>query len=302
MSSLDSIDGDDYHDGADLKQRKMNVELSSDNALNKAKSAEVEMMPLAHMPLAHSDSDVVDHYEDEPFDGSMEKEGMDFAHVQEPSCLPEWLDHFLYPPSLPRTCQLLRVENIAVPACYLLVGLLLGLSSPLINAYPLDLGASEAQQTSISAIRSLPASFKLIFGFLSDSKPLMGYRRKSYMMVGWMLCGGSYLLLFLGSNLNMQLGERGCSAKSQVDQQEAIPPDDAPSMPFLSFCALMAETGMWFADVMGDSIVAEKAKLEPPDQRGSIQVEYNDVVVAETSFFQVPNISCSFFLDDLSLL
>ena len=65
---------------------------------------------------------------------------------------------YLFPPDLPRSCQLLRPENIAVPACYLLVGLLQGLSSPLINVFPLDLGATEAQQMTVSSIRSLPAS------------------------------------------------------------------------------------------------------------------------------------------------
>jgi hypothetical protein len=178
---------------------------------------------------------------------------------------------FFIPSHLPRACQLLRVENVAVPVCYLLVGFLMGLSSPLINAYPIDLGASEAQQTSLSAIRSLPASFKLLFGFLSDSTPLWGYRRKSYMLVGWCLCSASYFSLLFFSDLGMELGATGCSAKSQVDAEKSVPADGAPSMPFLSLCCLGAGVGLWMADVMGDSIVAEKAKLEPPDQRGSVQ-------------------------------
>lgn len=225
-------------------------------------TSEMELMPLSP-----------DRFDDEEESSALvlgEKDGVEIAHVS-PAYFPPWLDEFLFPKALPRQCQLLRVENIAVPACYLLVGLLLGLSSPLINAYPLDLGATEAQQTSISAIRNLPASFKIAFGFLSDSVLLMGYRRKSYMLLGWVLCSFSYFFLMMTSNLDMELGATGCSAKSQLDEKQAVPPPDAPSMPFLSFCALMAGTGLWFADVMGDSIVAEKAKLEPPEQRGSIQ-------------------------------
>ena len=75
------------------------------------------------------------------------------------------LDHFLFPPNLPRPCQLLRPENIAIPACYLLVGLLQGFSSVMIGVFPLDLGATEAQQTTLRSLRGLPASFKLVFGF-----------------------------------------------------------------------------------------------------------------------------------------
>jgi len=38
---------------------------------------------------------------------------------------PTWYD-WLFPPNVPRSCQLLRKENLAVPASYLLVGLLQG--------------------------------------------------------------------------------------------------------------------------------------------------------------------------------
>ena len=157
-----------------------------------------------------------------------------------------WNDWF-FPPDVPRECQLLRRENIAIPACYLLVGLMQGLSGPLINVYPLDLGATEAQQTTLSSIRSLPASFKLLFGFWSDNVPLGGYRRKSYMMIGWIVSSLSLIVLIMGSDLS--------DASEQV-------PEGAPSIPFLSVTLLMFGTGFWFADVMGDSVVAEKAKLE----------------------------------------
>ena len=46
---------------------------------------------------------------------------------------------------------------------------------------------------------------------------------------------------------------------------------DPPSIPFLSFALLLFGTGFWFADVMGDSVVAEKAKLEPEGSRGHLQ-------------------------------
>jgi hypothetical protein len=182
------------------------------------------------------------------------------------------LDDFLFPPHLPRSCQLLRPENIAVPACYLLVGLLQGLSSPLINVFPLDLGATEAQQTTISSIRSLPASFKLVFGFMSDNIPIAGYRRKPYMLMGWLLASLSLFSLILGSNLNITPRNAGCfeSQASDSDSPTTLPAD-APSIPFFSVALLAFGTGFWLADVMGDSIVAEKAKLEPPESRGSVQ-------------------------------
>lgn len=259
-------------------RKKMPVEIGHTRDSNHHPHHGVEMMPLAQTSDDADDNDdndnvdvdydLVDRFADEP--GSDTEKELPILTGRTTN-LPPWLEDFLFPPQLPRKCQLLRPENIAVPACYLLVGLLLGLSSPLYNAYPVDLGATEAQQTSISAIRNLPASFKLIFGFLSDSTPLFGYRRKSYMLLGWCVCSFFYILLMMGSNLSLQLGATGCNSASHLDEAPSIPPEDAPTVKFLSFCALLSGVGLWFADVMGDSIVAEKAKLEPPEQRGSVQ-------------------------------
>ena len=180
------------------------------------------------------------------------------------------LHKWLYPPDIPRQCQLLRRENIAIPACYLLVGLLQGLYGPLINVYPLDLGATEAQQTTLSNIRSLPASFKLLFGFLSDNFPVFGYRRKSYMIVGWLLAAISMLNVLMTSNLTIDKQQVYDETTATTKIVTTAPPD-APSVPFLSLQLLLFGIGFWLADVMGDSLVAEKAKLEPPHSRGHIQ-------------------------------
>jgi hypothetical protein len=163
----------------------------------------------------------------------------------------------------------LRRENLAIPACYLLVGILQGLSGPLINVYPLDLGATEAQQMTLSSIRSLPASFKLIFGFVSDNFPMLGYRRKSYMLLGWGLAAVSMFVLMMRSNL--QLVEEEYEKDDGTVGTRVVAPEDAPSVPFLSLVLLLFGTGFWMADVMADSVVAEKAKLEPVHARGATQ-------------------------------
>lgn len=182
----------------------------------------------------------------------------------------QWnLHDFLFPPELPRSCQLLRPENIAVPFCYLLVGVLSGLLGAWINVYPLDLGATEAQQTTLGSIRSLPASFKLLFGFISDNLPIAGYRRKSYMVIGWGLTAMSMSILWLTTDLSL-VEEEYIDENGDVRTQTRAS-DGAPSIPLLSLIVLVFGTGLWMADVMADSVVAEKAKLEPPQSRGSIQ-------------------------------
>lgn len=154
------------------------------------------------------------------------------------------VDNYFFDPRVPRVAQLFRKENICVVMCYVLVGLFEGITRVVMNVYPLELGATEAQQTTIKVLRSLPASFKILFGFLSDTVPLFGYRRKMYMGISWGICTASMLVL-------------------------ALTP--VPSIPFLSLMYMIFGFAMWFADVMADSIVAEKAKFEPEEARGILQ-------------------------------
>jgi len=204
---------------------------------------EVEMKPLT----IHDEDQENGHFQANarlPSDGTT---------IAKPVGWRQTIEDFLFPPHLPRSCQLLRPENIAVPLCYLLVGLLQGLSSPLINVFPLDLGATEAQQTTLSSIRSLPASFKLLFGFLSDNLPIYGYRRKPYMFLGWFLSSFSLFWLLTTTNLDIPSRNAGCfKSKSEgvesteEDSLSRLPPD-APSVAFLSVCLLGFGTGFWLA-------------------------------------------------------
>jgi hypothetical protein len=131
------------------------------------------------------------------------------------------------------------------------------------------LDATEAQQTTLGSIRSLPASFKLIFGFISDNYPIVGYRRKSYMLIGWALAATSMSYLLIFSDLSL-VEEEYLDASGNMSTR-TVAPNDAPSIPLLSLVTLVFGTGFWMADVMADSVVAEKAKLEPVHSRGSIQ-------------------------------
>jgi Na+/melibiose symporter-like transporter len=170
-------------------------------------------------------------------------------------------EEFLFPSDRPREVQLLRWENIAIPCCYLIVGTMQGLVRPLLNVYPIDLGASEAQQTTILSIVQLPATIKILFGFVSDNYAIMGYRRKPYMLLGWTLASGIILAFWLSSDLSMSYDE----------DDQPIPPIDAPSLQWLGSCFFIFGIGMWMADVMADSLVAEKSRLEPEAIRGSLQ-------------------------------
>lgn len=135
----------------------------------------------------------------------------------------------------PVELQLFRWENILIPACYLCVGLIQGLNRPLLNVYPLDLGANEAQQATISLVLIIPATMKIIFGFLSDNFPILGYRRKPYMLIGWLSVTIIMILLHQSADLSMSYNESG----------DSIPPKDAPSVELVSIAFLFSSIGMW---------------------------------------------------------
>lgn len=252
----------------------------------------IEMVPLSGDEDARRNGNSGESAAYQTLDITHPSSGDDYQSSK--TLLPRSVYHFLYPPDVPRAVQLMRPENIAVPACYLLVGLLQGLSGPFANVYPLDLNASEAQQATISSLKSLPSTFKLAFGFLSDNLPLCGYRRKSYMLLGWTVTSLSMVMLLFFSDLSQEAvdatnsaGEEGVDGSVEDDyvgryledrQHQIYQPQsitggvgEPPSIPFLSFSILLFGTGFWWADVMGDSLVAEKAKLEPESSRGHLQ-------------------------------
>ena len=173
------------------------------------------------------------------------------------------LAEFFPPSDLPRGVQLLRLENIAIPGCYLVVGTLQGLARPLLNVWPLDLGATEAQQTTMMAISTLPATFKIVFGFWSDNVPIFGYRRKPYMLGGWVLCSVMMALLIWSSALTLSFDEQDGTPKAADS--------NAPSVQWLSACFFTFGCGLWLADCIADSVVAEKTHLEPRWAQGRLQ-------------------------------
>ena len=157
---------------------------------------------------------------------------------------------------------------------------MLGLSRPLLNVYPLDLGAGEAQQATIGLVVMMPATLKIIFGFLSDNFPILGYRRKPYMLIGWLMVSTIMILLHQSSDLSMEY---------DVTSGSAQPPPGAPSVELLSLAFFGFGVGMWMwvrtflleycttllgshthllpshrADVMGDSIMVRFIRFDLP--------------------------------------
>ena len=68
------------------------------------------------------------------------------------------------------------------------------------------MGAMEAQQVTVAIVMQLPASFKLFFGFVSDTLLIFGYHQESYLMIGWMVASLAALFLLLSIHKDWKVG------------------------------------------------------------------------------------------------
>ena len=107
MPTHDEDYADEDDDDMATRRRKAvaNGMLAENNSRNVSTSHEMELMPLSS-----------DRFNDEEASALVpgDKDDLKFGHVTS-SIFPSWLEDFLFPPSLPRECQLLRLENVAVP-------------------------------------------------------------------------------------------------------------------------------------------------------------------------------------------
>ena len=123
-----------------------------------------------------------------------------------------------------------NAEVIAIFMIYFVQGAL-GLSR-LATSFFLksDLGLDPAEAAAISGITMLPWIIKPIYGFLTDSIPIFGYRRRSYLIVSGLL--GSLSWLAMGSIVHSAFGA--------------------------TIVTLLGSLSIAIADVVADSIVVEK--------------------------------------------
>ncbi|HEY9826795.1 MAG TPA: folate/biopterin family MFS transporter [Stenomitos sp.] len=134
-------------------------------------------------------------------------------------------------------------ELIAILLVYFVQGIL-GLARLATSFFLKDeLGLTPAEVAAMMGIVSLPWVIKPLFGFLSDSFPILGYRRRSYLLMSSFLGCGGWLYLALVSH-------------------------SAPSATVaITLCSLSTAV----SDVIVDSIVVERIRGESSSDAGSLQ-------------------------------
>uniref|UniRef100_A0A453BJT5 Folate-biopterin transporter 1, chloroplastic n=1 Tax=Aegilops tauschii subsp. strangulata TaxID=200361 RepID=A0A453BJT5_AEGTS len=137
----------------------------------------------------------------------------------------------------------LSPDNMAVAIVYFVQGVL-GLARLAVSFYLKDdLHLDPAETAVISGFSSLPWLIKPIYGFISDSIPLYGYRRRSYLILSGFL--GTLSWSLMATVVNSKYGA--------------------------GFSILLGSLSVAFSDVVVDSMVVERARGESQSTSGSLQ-------------------------------
>ncbi|XP_010414036.1 PREDICTED: folate-biopterin transporter 1, chloroplastic-like [Camelina sativa] len=137
----------------------------------------------------------------------------------------------------------LSPDNVAVAMVYFVQGVL-GLARLAVSFYLKDdLHLDPAETAVITGLSSLPWLVKPLYGFISDSVPLFGYRRRSYLVLSGLLGAFSWSLM-----------------AGFVDSKYSA-----------AFCILLGSLSVAFSDVVVDSMVVERARGESQSVSGSLQ-------------------------------
>ena len=139
----------------------------------------------------------------------------------------------------------LKIQNLGIFMSYFTVGVVQYFVYAATLSYIIyTLDASSIMTTVLVACFQLPWSFKVFYGLFIDSVGIMGYHRKVWMGVGWVIHTLCNLTLYLSG---------------------------VPTLEFIIIMVFFMTNGMLMADVAHDTMNVERAKLESAKERGYLQ-------------------------------
>ncbi|CAK4184783.1 unnamed protein product [Aphanomyces euteiches] len=145
---------------------------------------------------------------------------------------------------------------------YATVGIIYGtfnnLSLPILTYY---FHMTPPSIASAKGLISLGWSLKVFYGMLSDCFPIMGYKRKPFILIGWTLTAISLIIIACKS-----AGSAVTADSPEDDRQKAQSNGSTLALlvTIACFCYIMA-------DVSSDALVVEYAQREPEHIRGRLQ-------------------------------
>lgn len=137
------------------------------------------------------------------------------------------------------------LENAGITLSYFDVGVAIYILAAPLSYYLIDeMGVSSTAYSAYATLVSLPWCLKFIFGMISDGNPIYGYRRKSWMLLGWL--GFSSCSFFLAS-----LG--------------------TPDLTYTAIFMFLMVVAYLQSDVCTDCLSVERARYETEVHKGSLQ-------------------------------
>jgi len=172
--------------------------------------------------------------------------------------------------------ELLSPQVLALLMQYAGIGFINGVLPAVI--YPVLQGYLNAEGTmvvSATLLVQLPWSYKVFLGVLSDCFPIGGYRRRPYMLIGWLVC---CCMLFLMAGLPEAAPYYGdpsmhlTSPDRWTEEQRASINRDAPDAAVgYVIPMMMAAFGYLLVEVPADAVTIEYSQREPASSRGHLQ-------------------------------
>ena len=148
-------------------------------------------------------------------------------------------------PQIPYLLNPFLLANMGIFWSYFDVGVVsYFLQTPVAYYLINELDASAQQYSAFATAVNLPWSLKFVFGMISDINPIFGYRRKSWLLIAW--------LLYAFINFFLALRNQPSIVTTTL-------------MMFLMVCAAL------LADVCTDTISVERSKFETEAQKGKFQ-------------------------------
>ncbi|KAF1774827.1 Major facilitator superfamily domain [Phytophthora cactorum] len=149
--------------------------------------------------------------------------------------------------------------NIGLLYQYAVVGFISGvLPSTIYPFLQMYLNCSGAQVATATTLVSLPSSFKVFFGILSDCFPIFGNRRRPYMVVGWSISVAMLLVMACLPIVHPEI-----EARLNYD----APSEGGKYVMLMFFTAV----GYVLSDACADAIMAGLAQQESFARRGKLQ-------------------------------
>lgn len=137
------------------------------------------------------------------------------------------------------------MPNAGIFLSYFNVGIAIYILQAPLSYYLIDtLDISSTNYNAFFTLVSLPWSLKFILGSLSDGIPILGYRRKSWLLIGW--------VLYIIAAMSLALFEK-------------------PSFIATSAFSFIMTCSYILADVCNDALCVERARHEQEEIKGAIQ-------------------------------